>query len=107
MFFAAMTRKKEKLNAAIGLLKQLSHPVRLSILCNLLHHGEMSVTELIAAEKGAVSQSQISQFLGKMKSDGLVKSRKSAQTVFYKIESPQAKVIVQKLYDLYCGKCRI
>lgn len=100
-----MDKKREKLKNAVGLLKQLSHPVRLSILCNLLHQGEMSVGELVAAEQGAVGQSQISQFLGKMRSEGLVKSRKEAQTVFYTIESPAAKVVVQKLYDLYCKKC--
>jgi len=100
-----MDKKKEKLKSAVGLLKQLSHPVRLSILCNLLHKGEMSVGELIDAEGGNVGQSQISQFLGKMKSEGLVSCRKQAQTVYYDIKSPQAKIIIQKLYDLYCEKC--
>ena len=100
-----LNKKRERLIEAVGLLKLLSHPVRLSILCNLLHHGEMSVGDLVAAENGAAGQSQISQFLGKMKSEGLVKSRKEAQTVFYQIHSPQAKRVVQQLYDLYCGKC--
>ncbi len=100
-----MNKKREKLEDAVGLLKLLSHPVRLSILCNLLHRGEMSVTEIVEAEEGAAGQSQISQFLGKMRSEGLVKSRKEAQTVFYKIDSPQAKKVVQALYDIYCGKC--
>lgn len=100
-----MDKKREKLESAVGLLKLLSHPVRLSILCNLLHKGEMSVTEIVEAEAGAAGQSQISQFLGKMRSEGLVKSRKEAQTVFYKIDSPQAKKVVQALYDIYCGKC--
>lgn len=100
-----MDKKREKLESAVGLLKLLSHPVRLSILCNLLHNGEMSVTEIVEAEAGAAGQSQISQFLGKMRSEGLVKSRKEGQTVFYKIDSPQAKKVVQALYDIYCGKC--
>lgn len=100
-----MDKKRERLEGAVGLLKLLSHPVRLSILCNLLHNGEMSVTEIVEAEAGAAGQSQISQFLGKMRSEGLVKSRKEAQTVFYKIGSPQAKKVVQALYDIYCGKC--
>lgn len=100
-----MDRKHEKLESAVGLLKLLSHPVRLSILCNLLHKGEMNVTEIVEAEAGAAGQSQISQFLGKMRSEGLVKSRKDAQTVFYKIDSPQAKKVVQALYTIYCGKC--
>ncbi len=100
-----MDKRVKKLESAVGLLKLLSHPVRLSILCNLLHKGEMSVTEIVEAEAGAAGQSQISQFLGKMRREGLVKSRKQAQTVFYKIDSPQAKKVVHALYDIYCGKC--
>ena len=99
-----MDKKRERLENAMGLLKLLSHPVRLSILCNLVHKGEMSVTEIVEAEAGAAGQSQISQFLGKMRSEGLVKTRKEAQTVFYMIDSPQAKKLVQALYEIYCGK---
>jgi len=99
-----MDKKREKLENAVGLLKLLSHAVRLSILCNLLHRGEMSVTEIVEAEAGAAGQSQISQFLGKMRSEGLVKTRKEAQTVYYQLKSPEAKKVVQTLYDIYCGK---
>ncbi len=100
-----MDRKREKLNDAVGLLKLLSHPVRLSILCNLLHRGEMSVSDIIAAEGGAAGQSQISQFLGKMRAEGLVKTRKEAQTVYYQIASPYAEKVIQALYEIYCKEC--
>jgi len=98
-----MDKRRKNMGNALGLLKLLSHPVRLSILCNLLHNGEMSVGEIVKAEGGVAGQSQISQFLGKMRSEGLVQTRKKAQTVYYKIKSPQAKAVVQSLYDLYCG----
>lgn len=96
-------KKKQKLLDAVSLLKMLSHPVRLSILCNLLHQGEMNVTEIIEAEGGQISQSQVSQFLAKMRADELVKTRKVGQSVYYSIKSAQAKKVVQALYDLYCG----
>jgi DNA-binding transcriptional ArsR family regulator len=99
-----MEKKREKLEDAIGLLRLISHPVRLSILCNLLHKGEMSVGEIVASEDGAAGQSQISQFLAKMRGEGLVKTRKEGQTVYYRIDSPQAKKVVRSLYDIYCGK---
>ena len=98
-----MDKKRERLENAVGLLKLLSHPVRLSILCNLLHKGEMSVGDIVDAEGGAAGQSQISQFLGKMRSENLVKSRKEGQTVFYQIKSPEAKKVVESLYKIYCG----
>jgi DNA-binding transcriptional ArsR family regulator len=99
-----MEKKRENLDQAVSLLKLLSHPVRLSILCNLIHNGEMSVTEIVAAEEGTAGQSQISQFLAKMRSEGLVKTRKQAQTVYYEIDSSHAKRLVQALYEIYCGE---
>ena len=99
-----MSKKRQNLAMAVGLLKLLSHPVRLSILCNLLHRGEMSVGEIVAAENGAAGQSQISQFLGKMRGEGLVESRKDGQTVYYSIRSPEARKVVGALYEIYCGK---
>jgi DNA-binding transcriptional ArsR family regulator len=99
-----MSKDKQNLYDAVGLLKLLSHPVRLSILCTLLHKGEMSVTDIVESEGGAAGQSQISQFLAKMRAEGLVKTRKEAQTVYYTIHSPQAKKVVQALYKIYCGR---
>lgn len=99
-----MAKSQEKLENATTLLKLLSHPVRLSILCNLLHNGEMNVSEIVAAEDGAAGQSQISQFLAKMRSEDLVDSRKEAQTVYYRIKSPEAKKVVASVYEIYCGK---
>jgi len=97
-----MKKRKETLEAASGLLKLLSHPVRLSILCNLIHNGEMSVGEIVDAEGGAAGQSQISQFLGKMRSEDLIKSRKEGQTVYYEIKSPEAQKVVKAVYSIYC-----
>lgn len=99
-----MDKKYESLGNAISLLKQLSHPVRLSILCSLLHNGEMSVSQIVEAENGSAGRSQISQFLGKMRADGLVQTRKEAQTVYYTIKSEHAQKLIQTLYELYCGK---
>lgn len=99
-----MHKNPKRLARAQGLLKLLSHPVRLSILCNLAYRGEMSVSEIIAAEEGLAGQSQISQFLGKMRDENLVRSRKEGQTVYYQIKSPEAKRVIQALYEIYCKK---
>lgn len=103
MAIVKTSKEKKNLGNAVGLLKLLSHPVRLSILCNLVHHGELSVGEIVEAEGGAAGQSQISQFLGKMRAEGLVQTRKDGQTVYYSIHSPHAKKLVQSLYEMYCG----
>ncbi len=96
--------KKGKIRAAINILKLLAHPIRLSILCNLMYHGEMNVTQLVDAEKGRTSQSQVSQFLGKMRQEGLVSFRKESQAVFYRISSLEAQKIIRTLFEIYCNK---
>ena len=99
-----MDKKRENLQNATGFLKLLSHPVRLSILCNLLHKGEMSVSEIVESEKGIAGQSQISQFLKKMRDQDLVSCRKEAQTVYYQIKSEHARKVIGALYEIYCDK---
>ena len=97
------TDKKRKMAQAIDLLAVLSHPVRLSILCNLYHMGEMNVGSIVDAEAGSASQSQISQFLALMRTSELVSTRKEGQTVYYRIASKHAENIISALYKSYCG----
>ncbi len=96
--------KQKKLMQAVDLLSVLSHPVRLSILCNLYQCGEMQVSAIVEAEAGLASQSQISQFLAQMRALKLVKTRKQAQSVYYRIASPHVSHIIATLYESYCGK---
>jgi DNA-binding transcriptional ArsR family regulator len=91
------------LTKASTLLKLLAHPVRLSLLCNLLHHGEQSVSALVKMEAGAASQSQISQFLAKMRRSGLVDSHKEGQIVYYAIQSPVVGQMLSTL-DSICSQ---
>jgi DNA-binding transcriptional ArsR family regulator len=92
------------LSAAVELMKVLSHPVRLSILCNLIHNGEMTAGEIVEAEVRNASQSQVSQYLGILRSLGYVKTRREGQTVYYEINDRTVKIIVESLYNTYCGK---
>ena len=93
--------KNGRFQDAAHFLKNLAHPVRLSILCELMHRGETSVGELVASQK-LVSQSQVSQFLAKMKSEGLITSRKEAQFVHYSIKSEAVKKLIQSLDKIFC-----
>ena len=40
---------------AVALLKLLGHPVRLSVLCNLMHFDELSAGEIVKAEEHRAS----------------------------------------------------
>ena len=82
-----------------ALLKQLSHPQRLLILCSMMG-GEKSVGE-IEAVCGA-SQSAASQFLKGMRLEGLVESRREGKQVYYKIVDERILKLIRSLYHIFC-----
>lgn len=91
-----------RLTDAVELMKVLSHPLRLSILCNLIHHGEMAAGEIVEAEASQASQSQTSQYLGILRDMGYVKTRREGQAIHYSISDKNVKKIVETLYGIYC-----
>lgn len=91
---------ERKAAEAAGLLKLLANENRLLILCRLAMAGEMSVTGLAAAIE--LSQSALSQHLAKMRDDGLLTTRREAQTIFYRIADANAARLLALLKDIYC-----
>ena len=85
---------------AVSVLKSIAHEGRLLVLCYLGEVGEMSVGDL--AERVGLSQSALSQHLAKLRVQGLVATRKQAQTVYYRIEQPKVLTLLSVLHDLYC-----
>ena len=85
---------------AASLLKALSNESRLLVLCHLVGHGELSVNGL--AERIGLSQSALSQHLAKLREEGLVATRKEAQSVFYRVGDPRSERILALLHDLFC-----
>jgi len=83
---------------ASELLRVLSNPKRLLILC-YLSDGELSVQQLqVATELG---QSTVSQQLAIMRGEKLVSARREAQSVYYSLESDEAYAIIGTLQSLY------
>lgn len=85
---------------AAGLLKALSNECRLLVLCYLAEEGELSVGQLGA--RVGLSQSALSQHLAKLREQGVVATRKQAQTVFYRVSDPKAVNLLALLHDLFC-----
>ena len=94
-------RKQAK--RASGLLKAIANENRLLILCQLVD-GEASVGEL--GKKLDLSQSALSQHLARLRRDGVVKTRRQAQTIRYAIASEDAKALLSTMYRLFCGDTR-
>lgn len=91
---------QDKAVDAANLLKSMSNESRLLILCNLAE-GEKSVGEL--QELVELSQSALSQHLAVLRRDGLVTTRRSAQSIFYSLASEPAKAIMATLYAYFCA----
>jgi DNA-binding transcriptional ArsR family regulator len=84
---------------AARLLKALANPQRLLLLC-LLADGERSVGEL--NQRVALSQSALSQHLAVLRADGLVSTRRDAQTIFYALAPGPAVEIIHLLHREFC-----
>jgi DNA-binding transcriptional ArsR family regulator len=80
-------------------LKSLANAQRLRILC-LVMEGERPVGE-IAMAVGA-KQSSVSQNLALMRREGLVVSRRSGQTIYYRLADKRLVKMFRLLSDMFC-----
>lgn len=86
--------------SAAVLMRSLSHPQRLLVLCALVD-GEKSVAEL--RQQLGIEQVPMSQQLMRLRSDGLVEARRDGTTVYYSIVRPEILTIVSALHAAFCA----
>ena len=84
---------------AARLLKALSNERRLMILCQLAD-GELSVGEI--QPRVGLSQSALSQHLALLREEGVVTTRRSGQTIYYRLADPAAARLIETLAELFC-----
>src|SRR5210317_2111309 len=84
---------------AVSLLKGLANESRLMIMC-VLSEGEVSVGQL--NERIDLSQSALSQHLAILREQGLVKTRRESQTIYYSLADTAALNLIHTLHDIYC-----
>lgn len=87
-------------DSACRLMKALSNPDRLLLLCQLTQ-GEKRVGEL--EELVGISQPTLSQQLGVLREEGLVNTRREGKNIYYQIASPQALAVMNVLFEQFCG----
>lgn len=92
-------RMAARAEEAADLLKALSNPQRLRVMC-LLIEGERTVGEINAEVD--LSQSALSQHLAVLREGGLVQTRKEAQNVYYSVADGPVHQLIQTLHDIYC-----
>ncbi|MCC6598843.1 MAG: winged helix-turn-helix transcriptional regulator [Alphaproteobacteria bacterium] len=92
---------EHNIEEAACLLKALSNEKRLLIAC-ALHEKERCVGELEALV--GLSQSALSQHLARLRRDGLVQTRREAQTIYYTLKDETVKCVLECLHGVFEGK---
>ena len=94
-----MDLMQEKCVEVSSLLKHFSHPQRLLILC-YLSDGEKQVNDI--HEVVGLSQSQTSQFLKRMQSEGLLGLRREKNYSFYYVKNPNVVKLLKAMQKIFC-----
>ncbi|MGX1309827.1 DNA-binding transcriptional ArsR family regulator [Amorphus suaedae] len=84
---------------AADLMRSLSHPQRLLVLC-ALGREEKSVAQL--REELGLAQVPMSQQLMRLRSDGLVEARREGTAQLYRITQPEVLTVVEALHAAFC-----
>lgn len=85
---------------ATTVLKAMSNIQRLQILSHLISNKEMSVKELEEMIQ-TLSQSALSQHLGRLRRANILKARRDSQMVYYSINDDNVQTIMALLNNMY------
>ena len=97
-----LVKLEEQSEKASALLKALANEKRLMIVC-ILCKGEKNVGEL--EQFIGLSQSALSQHLARLRRDGIVDTRREAQTIYYSIKDKTVPKLLECLAQIYDGGC--
>ena len=92
--------KDEHIEQASRAMKAMSHPLRLKILC-VLGDKEISVQDIV--DQVGTSQSNISQHLAILRDKGVLRTRKDANRVYYRVSDPRTLKLIGLMRDVFCG----
>src|SRR5574341_2069111 len=92
--------KDEHIEQAARAIKAMSHPLRLKILC-VLGNRELAVQDIV--DLVGTSQSNISQHLAILRDKGVLRTRKDANRVYYRVGDPRTLKLISMMRDVFCG----
>lgn len=81
-------------------MKAMSHPLRLKII-SVLGDREVSVQDIV--ERVGTSQSNISQHLAIMRDKGVLRTRKDANRVYYRVGDQRTLQLIGMMREVFCG----
>ena len=100
MISTEIIENDEHIEQASRALKAMSHPLRLKILC-VLGDKEVSVQDIV--DNVGTSQSNISQHLAILRDKGVLRTRKDANRVYYRVSDTRTLQLIGMMRDVFCG----
>ncbi len=91
--------ENEQIDAMSKLLKSMSHPIRLKILC-LLQDRELSVGDI--REEVKTTNANVSQHLTILRSQAIIDYRKDANFIYNRINDPRIIELMATMQTLFC-----
>lgn len=82
-----------------NLLKSISHPIRLKILC-LLENREMTVGDI--RDEVETTHANISQHLTILRNQGIIDSRKDSNFIYNSIADERVMELIKAMRTLFC-----
>ncbi len=95
-----LIERKDHIEQAARAMKAIAHPLRLKILC-VLGDQQVSVQEIVEAV--GTSQSNVSQHLAILREKGILRSRKDANRVFYRVSDRRTLRLILMMREVFCG----
>ena len=92
--------QQEHIEQAARARKAMSHPLRLKILC-VLGDQEVSVQDIV--DSVGTSQSNISQHLAVLRNKGVLRTRKDANRVYYRVGDMRTLSLIGMMREVFCG----
>ena len=97
---ALLMDQEEHIEQAARAMKAMSHPLRLKILCVL---GDQEFTVQHIVETVGTSQSNISQHLAILREKGVLRTRKDANRVYYRVGDTRTLSLLGMMREVFCG----
>lgn len=91
--------KDDQINAVAKILKSMSHPIRLKILC-LLQDGEMSVGDI--RNEVETTNANVSQHLNILRNQGIIDFRKDANFIYNRITDKRILDLIMNMQKTFC-----
>ena len=91
---------EDHIERAARALKAMAHPLRLKILC-VLGDQEVSVQDIVG--RVGSSQSNISQHLAILREKGVLRTRKDANRVYYRVGDERTLTLIGMIREVFCG----